>query len=175
MTLEELEARLRKMEDIEEIKKLQARYVYLLDTFQVDKIPDLFADDFTMEMDGQGPFKTKDEVLMIFKGAAKRYSMMCHQTTTPYIEVDGDRAKATWYLFGPFTRETREGPMAIWEESVPYDSQNGFDCPGICEAMLKAKDRPNWSPPFPACAPKSSPVARSVGKPLMLQPTVFQK
>ncbi len=33
-----------------------------------------------------------------------------------------------------------KGPVARWEESVPYDPQSGFDCPGICEAMLKAKE-----------------------------------
>jgi hypothetical protein len=122
MTFEELEARLRKLEDIEEIKKLQARYAYLVDTFQADKVPDLFADDFIMELEGKGTFTSKDEVLMIFRGMAKWYSMTCHQTTTPYIEVDGDRAKATWYLFGPFTRETREGSMAVWEGGR-YDNE----------------------------------------------------
>ena len=122
MNLEEIAAKLKKLEDIEEIKKLQARYAYLVDTSQPDKIPDLFADEFTMELEGLPPLKTKDEVLKIFRATAKRYSMTRHMTMTPYIEVDGDRAKGTWYLFGPFTRQTREGPQAVWEAGR-YDNE----------------------------------------------------
>ena len=97
---QELEARIRKVEDIEEIKNLEARYIYLVDTLQMDKVPDLFADNFIVDFDHMGTFKTKAELLEFLKGSATRSSMMCHQEMTPYIEVDGDKATGTWYLLG---------------------------------------------------------------------------
>jgi len=110
----ELEARIRRIEDIEEIKNLQAKYAYLIDTVQMEKVPELFADKFIAEYVPLGTFKSKAELLEFLKGAASGSSMMCHQMMTPYIEVHGDKATGTWYLFGPFTSNTAKGPVANW-------------------------------------------------------------
>jgi len=50
---QELEARIAKLEDVEEIKKLQAKYAYFIDTSQMEKVSELFADDFVA--DGVNP------------------------------------------------------------------------------------------------------------------------
>ena len=114
MTQHELEARIRKIEDIEEIKNLQARYCYLIDTLQMDKVPDLFADNFTAEYVPLGTYTTKAKLLKFLKATDEGTSMMCHQAMTPLIEVDGDKATGIWYLFGPFTNRTPEGEVANW-------------------------------------------------------------
>ena len=111
---QELEARIRKIEDIEDIKNLEARYIYLVDTKQMEKVPDLFADNFIVDFAHMGTFKTRSELSEFLKGAAEGSSMMCHQEMTPYIEVDGDKATGTWYLFGVFTHITPQGEVAAW-------------------------------------------------------------
>ncbi len=111
---EELEARIRKIEDIQDINNLQAKYAYLVDTSQMDKVLDLFADNFIAEFDRIGTFKTKAELLEFLNSAAAGTTMMNHQMMTPYIEVDGDKAIGTWYLFGPFTFITPQGETANW-------------------------------------------------------------
>jgi len=111
---EELEARIRKLEDIEEIKNLQAKYAYTIDTEQMERIPDLFADNFVAEYDVLGTYKTGPELVEFLKAAAERLPMMRHQMLTPYIEVNGDKATGTWYLFGPFTAVTTHGEVANW-------------------------------------------------------------
>ena len=112
--MSENEARIRRLEDIEEIKQLQARYCYFIDTLQMEKVPDLFADDFTAEYDPLGAFATKEELLGFLNGAGAGASMMSHQVMTPLIEVDGDKATGTWYLFGPFTAKAPHGEVANW-------------------------------------------------------------
>ena len=92
------EARIRRLEDIEEIKQLQARYCYLIDTLQMEKVLDLFADDFTAEYDPLGTFATKEELLGFLNGAGEGAPMMCHQAMTPLIEVEGDKATGTWWV-----------------------------------------------------------------------------
>jgi len=109
---EETEARIRKLEAIEEIKNLQARYAYLIDSSQMEKVPDLFADDFVVQYDFMGTYRTKAELREFLERAG--YPVMCHQMLTPLIEVDGDKATGIWYLFGPFTVTTAQGDVAVW-------------------------------------------------------------
>ena len=114
MSSHELEARIRKIEDIHEIKNLEARYVYLVDTLQIDKLPDLFADIFTIDFGHLGTFNTKEAFVDFLNGARTNTSMMRHQEMTPLIEVDGDKATGTWYLFGLFTHVMPQGEVANW-------------------------------------------------------------
>ena len=110
----ELEARIRKLEDIEEIKSLQARYGYFIDTGQMEKVADLFVDNFIAEYDILGTCTTRAELVDFLKGAGEGAAMMRHQMMMPLIEVDGDKAKGTWYLFGPFTTIMPHGEVANW-------------------------------------------------------------
>jgi len=115
MISKELEARIRRVEDIEEIKNLQAQYGYLIDTLQMEKVTELFADEFIAEyLPSLGTFKTKKDLGEFLKGAGAGSGMMCHQMMMPYIEVHGDKATATWYLFGPFISNLETGPCANW-------------------------------------------------------------
>lgn len=121
--LAEVTQRLRVLEDIEAVKKLQAEYVYVIDTFSMERLPDLFADDFVLDFSGCGVavlVKSKDELKKMHDAVPNYYSMMEHITSTPHIAVNGDSAKGTWYLFGPLTRRTARGPVAILE-SGRYD------------------------------------------------------
>jgi len=114
MASQELEERIRKLEDIEEIKKLQAKYAYLVDSLQFDEMADLFTDDIIANYEPLAKFSGKVELIAGLKEAVKYQSMMCHQMMTPLIEVNGDSATATWYLFGPFTAKTPEGEVPHW-------------------------------------------------------------
>ena len=114
MTQHGLEARIRRLEDIEEIKNLQARYCYFIDTLQMDKVPDLFAEKFMAEYVPLGTYTTKAILLKFLKATDEGTSMMSHQAMTPLIEGDGDKARGTWYLFGPFNNRAPEGEVANW-------------------------------------------------------------
>ena len=109
----ELEARIRMVEDIEEIKNLQARYAYLIDTVQMEKVADQFADDFVAEYT-TSTFTNKAEMAEFLKATAARNSMWAHQILMPLIEVDGDKATGTWYVFGPFTAIMPQGQVPGW-------------------------------------------------------------
>ena len=113
---DELEARIRKIEDHLEIANLQAQYSYLIDSEQNEALVDLFADDFVWEngFDSMSGVSTKPELLERLNNATKNMSMKRHQNSTPYIEVEGDTAKGTWYVFGMITAITDEGEEAKW-------------------------------------------------------------
>lgn len=111
---QELEARIAKLEDVEEIKKLQAKYAYFIDTSQMEKVSELFADDFVAEYHQIGTFTTGAGLLEFLNSAGATSSMMRHMMLMPLIEVDGDKARGTWYLHCTRTDITPHGEVAIW-------------------------------------------------------------
>ena len=68
MTLEELEARLQTIEDIEAIKKLQRAYGYYLEHWQEEEIIGLFSQspDVSVEINDSGQYKGKEGVRKFF-------------------------------------------------------------------------------------------------------------
>lgn len=119
---EDLETRINKLEAVEEIKNLHARYVYAMDSISscsddhLDRILDLFSDPFEAEYVGFGVFKTKKELRRYLETARDNVIATCHSSTTPLIEAEGDHAFGTWYFFGPATLRTPDGPAALWEQ-----------------------------------------------------------
>jgi len=138
MSSHELEARIKNLEDIEEIRKLQYTYAYLIDTRQFDKVPDLFADDFVAEWGFAGPYKTREELREFFTGPiAATLAMSAHQMLAPIIEIQGDKATGTWYLLVAQTNVTPHGEVAVWiqgkyeNEYVRMGGDWKFSCLGF--------------------------------------------
>jgi hypothetical protein len=101
MTLEELEKRVKVLEDIEAIKKLHINYVYLLSNLQWDGMVECFAEDATMELLDQGVVEGKKEISGVLHNVlAKRVTRHDgHFVGQPVITVNGDRAKGYWILY----------------------------------------------------------------------------
>jgi SnoaL-like domain len=113
MATEELAKRIQVLEDIEAIKKLKARYCSVCDNdHNPDEIVTLFAPDGIWEGAGVGVNKGHAAIRALFQGFQQRISFSQHNVMNPIIEVDGDRAKGTWYFLGPFT--FRKGNRAMW-------------------------------------------------------------
>jgi ketosteroid isomerase-like protein len=101
MTLEEMEKRLRALEDLGEVKKLHRKYISYLDNLQFDKAVDLFAENATAEVRDSGPRKGKKEIAEIYLGVlAKRTARKDgHLVGQPDITVEGDTAKGHWIVY----------------------------------------------------------------------------
>lgn len=111
---ESLEARIKKIEDVQEITNLQAKYSYHVDSSKIDELIDLFADTFewAVGFEEMTSFTSKTKLSRFLKKADELTPMMVHQPVTPLIEVNGDEARGTWYLVGMVTSETSQGPKA---------------------------------------------------------------
>jgi hypothetical protein len=127
MNLEELEAKVkaledkvRTLEDIEEIKKLQRIYGYYLDNYMYDEIIDLFSDDTESAKLGD-VYLGKEGVKRLFKGMLTKTEhtsgrLAGHSQLQGIVNVDpgGKTAKGRWrclyYLATPIEGKLR----AIW-------------------------------------------------------------
>ena len=110
MTLEE---RIQRLEDIEAIKNLKARYCALCDdNYEADGLAALFTDDAVWDGGQLGVCHGREEIREFFRRSPRAISFAIHQVANPIIEVDGDAATGRWYLFQPCTFARSE--QAIW-------------------------------------------------------------
>ncbi len=104
MDMTELEKRLTRMEDIEAIKQLKAEYCDICDDdHNPDRITTIFAPDGIWEGGDFGHAQGHTAIRELFKKFQTLISFSQHQVLNPVIKIDGNRASATWYFFGPFT------------------------------------------------------------------------
>ncbi len=109
--MQELEARIRVLEDIEAIKRLKARYCELCDAGLTDpanrdELVGHFTVDATVDFGmGEGSSFEGKEGLELFFGTVvpSGVSFCMHMLHNPIIEVDGDCATGRWYFEAPTT------------------------------------------------------------------------
>ena len=129
MSLEELEARIQKLENIEAIKKVQRSYGYYIEHGMGDELADLFAEghDTAFSLVDYGTMQGKEQIKKFFDGfsnAGKNFGYL-HQTMqlSPVIDVDesGKTAHGRWYGFGmivvPHGKNVRETFLSLLYEN----------------------------------------------------------
>ena len=105
MTLEEIEKRLRAVEDTEEIKRLHYHYVNCITFSRWDEAIDCFAQNAVADLERSGVTKGKANIAKLFKGGISKGhgqgegSILIH----PIITVDEDRAKGNWFIYFMYT------------------------------------------------------------------------
>ncbi|MGE0486466.1 MAG: nuclear transport factor 2 family protein [Gammaproteobacteria bacterium] len=111
--MQALEQRITRLEDIEAIKQLKARYSHICDDMHnPDTIASVFAADGIWESPDFGQAQGHAGIRELFKKFQKMFSFSQHNMMNPVITVDGNRATGIWYLMGPWNNaETGEN---IW-------------------------------------------------------------
>ncbi|MGB1885285.1 MAG: nuclear transport factor 2 family protein [Gammaproteobacteria bacterium] len=104
MDMSALEARITRLEDIEAIKQLKARYCEICDDMHnPDRIGALFAEDGIWESDDFGKATGPAEIKALFQNFKEMFNFSQHNIMNPIIEVNGERATGMWYIMGPWT------------------------------------------------------------------------
>jgi ketosteroid isomerase-like protein len=107
MSLEDLERRVRALEDLEQIKKLHQHYIDLMDNLRYQEVLDLFTEDASVEVRNSGAKRGRQELAEVYLGLAKirgseRYDG--HMAVEPDIVIEGDSARGTWLIYMFFSR-----------------------------------------------------------------------
>ena len=127
MSTTELEKRLTRIEDIEAIKQLKARYCEICDdAHNPNRITALFAEDAIWESPDFGKAQGHGAIRDLFTKFQQMFSFSQHNITNPIIEVDGNRATGIWYIMGPWTfTETNEEKWMALRYDDDYVKVNG--------------------------------------------------
>ena len=108
-----LEARIRRLEDIHELEKLKARYAaFCDDDYAQDGIASLFTEDGVWDGGPMGRYDGREAIREFFATSDQVVPFAIHHVTNPILEIDGDRATGSWYLWQPCT--FAEGNQALW-------------------------------------------------------------
>lgn len=112
MDLAALEKRINRLEAIEAVKNLKARYCDVCDDMHnPDRIGALFAEDGIWESPDFGKATGPAEIRALFQKFKDMFSFSQHNIMNPIIEVseDGNRATAQWYIIGPWDQTEGDG------------------------------------------------------------------
>ncbi len=113
----ELQDRVRALEDANELRNLKAEYAAACDdNYDPDRIAALFVEDATWESQGLGRFEGREAIREFFRGISSHFVFALHYGLNPSIEVNGDSARARWYLFMPCT--IGESGQAMWRAGI---------------------------------------------------------
>jgi uncharacterized protein (TIGR02246 family) len=123
----DLEARVRRLEDIEAIKQLKARYCAACDDgYDPDRLAALFTEHAVWNGGRTfGVAEGREAIREHFRGASQRVTIARHQVMNPIIELDdvGDRATGQWLLFQPCTNTDKDGTeQAVWLAATYTDA-----------------------------------------------------
>lgn len=114
-TTRDFAGRLQVLEDIESIRRLKGLYCHLVDAAVAgdlgkwDELMAHFVDDAWIDFEGFGRHEGKEAIGRFYRelvGSAFSYS--AHMVANPLIEVDGLRARGSWYVHVPFTLRPKD-------------------------------------------------------------------
>ncbi len=118
MLKNELEKRIRLLEDVQAIKDLKALYCYLADAgiagdpMKWDELMTHFTDDACADFEPFGIYRGKEAISTFFKQIVT--SLLCysaHMVCNPLIQVNGSKAKGRWCVDVPCTHRETNRPM----------------------------------------------------------------
>ena len=142
--IDNLERRLQILEDAEAIRNLKAHYAALCDdNYDADGIAELFCEDAIWESPTLGRFEGREMIREFFVGASELFSFAIHYSLNGQIEISGDKANATWYLFMPCTLEANN--QAMWRAGIDRETYARID--GHWKYKLKVSE-PLFNSPF---------------------------
>ena len=84
--------------DKEAIELVKYRYLRALDTKDWDEFADTLADDVTGDYGDRLHFTNRTELVDFMRSSLGAGVLTEHRVTHPEISIDGDEARATWYL-----------------------------------------------------------------------------
>jgi hypothetical protein len=129
---DDVHARLAKLEAIEEIRDLKARYAQACDAgYDPDVMVSFFTDDACFVQDaapevedfGGARAVGGEAIYHFFADAREKIVWALHYMIAPSIEIgdDFETATGTWYIWMPCTIEVEGGPEAIWMSGTYRD------------------------------------------------------
>jgi ketosteroid isomerase-like protein len=93
--------------------------------YDAEGIASLFTEDAVWESPALGRFEGREAIRNFFRGASSIFSFAIHYSLNGHIEIEGDQARARWYLFMPCTLAA--GNQAVWRAGIDHETYARVD------------------------------------------------
>jgi hypothetical protein len=127
-----MESRIRRLEDLEEIRALKAQYCLYCDggwpeqgNAYMGPVADLFVEDGIWDASPALPIaKGRDQIRRVFEGF-RTFEFAMHNVTNPIIKLNGDSARGRWHILGYATMPDGNSAVfaGIYEEEYVRTAQ----------------------------------------------------
>jgi len=104
VNLESLNQRLRKLEDIEDIRRLRMQYHYLLNENLWERFPEIFTEDALVDFGSIGRAKGTAEIRELYLKIPKNLDLVKQFIHNHMVDVNGDDATGLSYLDARYAR-----------------------------------------------------------------------
>ena len=104
-SLESLDRRLRKLEDIEEIRSLRMRYHYFINEGHFDRFPEIFTEDGIVDFGHVGQANGAAEIGELFPKIPRSLDFVKQFIHNHMVDVDGDNATGVSYLEARYAKD----------------------------------------------------------------------
>lgn len=128
--LRALRAKVRELDDREQIRDLTARYMQAMHDARWDDVVDCFAEDASYDHGMLGDLQSKDDIRSFYTEFMPRHEQAGGWAfdilSNPVISVAGDRAEGRWFLLTLLTDpDTQEAAWNIATLEYEYIRENG--------------------------------------------------
>lgn len=118
--LDALDARITRLEDMNQIERLQRAYGYFVDKAQWTQLAELFSEDATLEIGGKGLFTGKDRVLAYMqlsfgKDGIRPGVLINHMQFQPLADISAD-GKTGWLRSRAFVMANGGWGLPLYED-----------------------------------------------------------
>jgi uncharacterized protein (TIGR02246 family) len=124
MSERELLLRIDRLEAIEQIRRLKARYfAYCDNNYDPDGIASLFTEDAVWEGGSFGHYKGREEIREHFQRVSREIVFAAHLGMNAIIDVNGDTASAQWRMIMPSVVVEKGAKEARWFHGFAQSDQ----------------------------------------------------
>jgi hypothetical protein len=125
MTLEEMEKRLKTLEDIAAIQKMHHQYIFWVDNHEWESVIECFSENAVVQIRNTGVHKGKEAVTKFYRESIAAWTPkdVGHLVGQPVIDVDGDIGKGHWLMYNFFPNKKIQWIQARFD--CEYVRENG--------------------------------------------------
>ncbi|MDG2004159.1 MAG: nuclear transport factor 2 family protein [Novosphingobium sp.] len=109
----ELEERIRRLEDLEEIRGLRMEYHHCVNDGRFAEAAPIFTEDAYVEYGGVGSAKGKGEIVELFSQLSKAVTLIKQFVSNHMVTIDGDEASGIAYLDARYAQDGKSLIAAV--------------------------------------------------------------
>jgi ketosteroid isomerase-like protein len=121
-----LRGRVRKLEDIEEIRTLRMLYHHYVNVGEFDRVADLYTEDAEFVMGDVAQGTGRAAIAEIFEGVARSMGVIQQYMCNHIVEVAGDQATGVAYLDARYARDEDSVMSAIRYDEAYRRTASGW-------------------------------------------------